>query len=103
MAKKTPASKQLKDASNDASSSTQNVHQLKKQVAEARNPPTPYASLEFMGPIGAAGVIFGLPIVEYLLYLSCNSNGCVFFYPSLYTQPLLTSLKQLNDIDLINW
>ena len=32
---------------------------------------------EFGGPIGALGIIFGLPAVCYGLVLFCNANGCI--------------------------
>jgi hypothetical protein len=32
---------------------------------------------EFGGPLGAAGVIFGLPLVIYLLYFLCNDSVCL--------------------------
>jgi hypothetical protein len=39
---------------------------------------------EFMGPyIGPIGIIIGLPLVCYLLHLTCNANGCVAVYPKL--------------------
>lgn len=32
---------------------------------------------EFGGPVGALGIIFGLPAVCYGLVLFCNANGCI--------------------------
>ena len=34
---------------------------------------------EFGGPLGAFGIIFGLPLVIYLLYFTCNADFCLTF------------------------
>jgi len=42
-----------------------------------RNPKTPRESLEFFGPVGALGVMVGLPVTEYGLFALCNpQSGC---------------------------
>eukprot|EP00126_Sphaerothecum_destruens_P009168 Sdes_comp20449_c0_seq1m14641 len=37
---------------------------------------------EFGGPLGALGVILGLPLVAYVLFFACNSHGCLQISPS---------------------
>ena len=44
----------------------------KTKVAAASKP-----HYEFGGPIGAMGIIFGLPAVCYGLVLFCNADGCI--------------------------
>ena len=43
----------------------------------ARAAATPKVHYEFGGPVGALGIIFGLPAVCYGLCLFCNSRECI--------------------------
>jgi len=52
---------------------------MKKQVEIKEvtiRPKKPKFEYEFGGPLGAAGVVFGLPIVIYLLFYVCNEKIC---------------------------
>lgn len=57
---------------------------------------------EFGGPIGAAGVVFGLPIVIYLLYFVCNKDVCLKSDLSIDSKAffnlLPTSIASLSDL-----
>jgi hypothetical protein len=48
---------------------------------------------EFGGPIGAFGVIVGLPFVIYMLYFLCNDKMCMYNPLSFNWQALFESIK----------
>jgi delta14-sterol reductase/lamin-B receptor len=50
--------------------------QPKKQKVSSVVPEQEIIKYEFGGPIGAFGVIFGLPLVVYMLYFMCNKELC---------------------------
>jgi len=37
---------------------------------------------EFMGPYGPIAIIFGLPFMCYVLYFTCNVDGCISLNPT---------------------
>ena len=55
-----------------------------------------HTKYEFGGPLGAVGVIVGLPLVTYALYFLCNSETCVTD-PLMFDYP--TALRRILDLD----
>lgn len=54
--------------------------ELKKEVSSSTSQKDNHKfEYEFGGPLGSLGVIFGLPIVIYLLFFLCNDNYCFNF------------------------
>jgi hypothetical protein len=49
----------------------------KTATSETKSSSSHPIEYEFGGPIGAAGVIFGLPFVIFALYFICNKDVCV--------------------------
>jgi hypothetical protein len=49
----------------------------KAQAAAAAASAKPHVHYEFGGPVGAAGIILGLPAVCYGLVVCCNATGCI--------------------------
>lgn len=56
---------------------------------------------EFGGPIGACGVIFGLPVVIYLLFFLCNDQVCLKDPRTFDWQGWVASLPSLSS--LFSW
>jgi hypothetical protein len=63
------ANGQSKDHSKENSNAKSNVSTHKDKHQKIH--------FEFGGPIGACGVIFGLPVVIYMLYFLCNDKVCM--------------------------
>ena len=49
----------------------------RKAQAAAAAVAKPHVHYEFGGPVGAAGIILGLPAVCYGLVVCCNATGCI--------------------------
>ena len=95
-----PSPKASPRAKSPKGRSEEDIKQIEsKEVKKAAiRPKKPEFEYEFGGPFGAAGVVFGLPIVIYLLYYVCNDKMCLghdnfsskdFFnqFKSIYSNP----------------
>ena len=45
-----------------------------------QQPQQQHIEFEFNGPISAFAIIFGLPLVIYLLYFACNQDICLTYF-----------------------
>lgn len=74
-------------AKNEDLPSVQNDKNFKEQVVQ----------YEFGGPIGAVGIIFGLPLVIYALFFLCNKNICMNNPLKFNWSGFLNSIPSLSD------
>lgn len=57
---------------------------------------------EFGGPIGAAGIVFGLPLVVLGLFYACNKNVCVTSSPFSFNWTAAKSAFSTSITDIIS-
>ena len=104
---RTPAAKKTKKSEGNSSGIESGAESdAPKRVATRRKSittaPKKHAEIEyeFGGPIGALGVIVGLPLVIFLLYFLCNKDVCLnnpfrFAWGTWFTRHLPHSISEL--------
>lgn len=108
---RTPAPKKSSTMSNTDDSGAEESETSKRRARRNSLPPAPKSSspkkkkkrhveYEFGGPLGAFGVIVGLPLVIFLLYFLCNKDVCVtnpfhFAWGTWFSKHLPNSISSL--------
>jgi Delta14-sterol reductase len=85
IAEKTP----LKTPRGRKPGSVQDKEAEPKSIEDAGNS---HQHFEFGGPIGAAGIVFGLPVVVFGLYFVCNDRLCLNNHPLQFDISQLTAV-----------
>eukprot|EP00965_Chrysotila_dentata_P191602 6174638-Pleurochrysis_carterae.AAC.1 len=69
----------------------------------APSPAKPSIEYEFGGPLGAALVMLGLPLVVMFLYGACSAHGCVESPRDLFSGKLQQLASALSEQPLWDW
>jgi hypothetical protein len=92
---KSPSASRARSRSR-ATSSAEDTKIRAVTASEAAANEDSHVKYEFGGPLGALGVIVGLPLVTYALYFLCNSDRCV---ANPFAFDYSTALQRLYNFD----